>query len=1389
MNRLYAFIFFLFNLIGGVSAFAGDPLVFADNHSILHNLLFKRFFSSNGLPDERIRSIFQDHNGYLWIGTMNGICRYDGYSFKNFFKTKNNNSISGNWAYTITEDASHNIWIGTNEGFSKFDQEKEIFVNYSLPNRLASQQSKRVNSLVFDKDGLLWIGGKLGIIQYNPSTNTFKQFPFSLLNNNVSKIILGQNNYLWVATDNGMAHYNLSSGKFNFFNLQIKPNAYGDKIWSLMEDNQDLYIGTGSSGLLKLPHLKGENYGAFKYLNNFKSGDESLENTQVFDIRKSAIGDLWLGTEKGLAKISKLGTTDASLDYYRNSSVNERSISSDRVYCVFIDKTNVLWCGTEVGLNNLQLSALPFNYYSFSGLKITDQVRGIYSANGKDIWIATYKSGFYKYNTTNDDCRSYSFKPDNSFFNGTRSVIINKDNVLVGTLNGIVQINDNGNNYQNILQGNAVFAMYKDRKSNVWVGTNNGLFKLDVNLAVQNYTTKFATTKGFTSHFVRSIFEDHLGNIWVGFENGGIAFINPKTDKPIFITNQSNNDGVFGSTIYSVAEYPNNTLWIGSESGLTKMTLPNGEIHDLSKASFKNYSVQNGLPDKSVNGILSDDNGHLWISSIKGLVKFDISNEVFQNYLPNIYFNHGCCYKINQHQFYYGTSDGFIEFDPAAIVEDKYLPDVAISDVKLFNQSISINDKFNGEVILNQSISNTRKLIFNYKNNVFTLDFAALHFANPEQNKFAYKMEGFDKDWIDATASSRSATYTNLDPGTYIFKLKAANYLGIWNNKPVELKITILPPPWKTWWALLIYLLMAITFLYYFTIYVLDQIKQKHQLRYEQIEKNQLKNLDALKTQFFTDISHEFRTPLSLILGPSEEILASDVINNDVRHKAQLINRNSKKLLYLIDELMTFQKLDQGKLQLKPQQVEMLSFVKDIYQNFQHLAHKKEINFTLTADRESYLLLVDSGKMEMVLNNLLFNAFKYAPQHGSISITLQNCDSNQLPSPPPSHHQQWLQVSVEDNGKGITDSDFSHLFDRYFQSNNALKGTGVGLSLTKSLVELHGGIITATSEPGVKTSFSFYLPIDANVTTASTDANDIMVEHSYVFDYNVNELVDDSILSQGEHLDRNKAKDTLLLVDDNVEVLDYLEMVFQNQYNIARAENGALALDYLQNHEPDLIISDVMMPEMDGITLCKEIKTNVLISHIPIILLTAKATVNNTLEGLKIGADDYVPKPFYPDVLRVKVQNFIEAKKRLIEKFVQTEGGVVIPKNITHNPLDEEFMNNVLAAINKNMDNEEFSVEELGSMVAMSRSNLFRKLKAITGQTPVEFIYFIRMNRAMQLLLERKHSVSQISFEVGFKSPSSFTKSFKKQFGKAPTDFLNTAIAKQREEDEEDSEL
>ena len=1378
MNRI---VFLLLGYLFFTSSFAQDKLVATHENAIVPSLIFKRFYTSNGLTDERIRSLYQDNKGFLWIGTMNGISRYDGYTFKNYFRTQNNKGLIGNWAYEITEDKAHNIWIATNEGLSKFDQQKETFLNYTLPDKMAGQRSNRINTLHFDEAGMLWLGSKNGLLQFNPTNAIFKKINTYPLNLNISKIITSANGFMWVATDDGVVHYNLQNNKYDVSKIDIKPSPYGDKIWGLLETNNDLYIATAAQGLLVLPFNNNtKNYDSIKPFNTFSSGNETLDNTQIFDIKTSGNGDIWLGTIKGVAKIEKSATGRPTISFYRNNIVNNKSISSDRVYKVFIDKTNVLWCGTEVGLNKLDLNSLPFHYFAFANQKLADQVKSIYTIDGNNIWLSTFSKGFLNYDIATNASDIFSMQPEQSFYNGTRSIFITDDKAWIGTLNGVLKMPTNTKpSYQNLLAGHVVFVIYKDKKQAIWVGTNNGLFKIKPDGSIENIT--FNTTKNIlgATLFVRSVFEDSNGNIWVGLENGGVAVVDSTTNKLTIVSANKKGETILGSTIYTIAEYPKNTIWLGAESGLTKIVLPaNGS--NIANTSIKTYSEQNGLPDKSVSGILSDDAGNLWISTIKGLIKFDVQKETFQNYLPNLYFSYSCCYKLNNHQLFFGTSDGFITFDPAKIIEDTKQPTVSIADIKLFNKSIKIDERLNGDIVLKEAISNTKKIELNYRNNVFTIDFAALHFANPEKNSFAYKMEGFDKDWIIASASNRSATYTNLDAGTYTFKLKAANYLGVWNSVPTELQITILPPPWKTWWAFFLYVISIAIVVYIISRYTLLQVRQRQQLVYEKIEKEQLKKLDEMKTQFFTDISHEFRTPLSLIVGPAEEMLTSENLTTEVKNKTQLIHRNSKKLLYLIDELMTFQKLDEGKLQLKSQQQEMVAFVKDIYKNFLHLAEKKEINFTLTTDKELYPINIDAGKMEMVLNNLLFNAFKYVPQQGTININIQQSSSGALPSVPKVPHQNWLCISIEDNGKGISAIDFSHLFERYFQSTNATKGTGVGLSLTKSLVELHNGIITAKSEPGIKTSFSFYLPLDVMPLIVESNI-DKVVEKNYTLNYDIDDLVDDTFLDSTNYKKTNKIKPSLLLVDDNIEVLDYLEIVFQSQYNIARATNGFEALAYLADKEPDLIISDVMMPEMNGIELCRELKTNIDFSHIPLILLTAKATLENTLEGLHFGADDYIPKPFNPDILKAKVANFIEAQKRIAQKFTVVDNSVIIPKDITRNPLDEEFLQNVLSAITKNLDNEEYSVEELGSNVAMSRSNLFRKLKAVTGQTPIEFIYNFRLRKAMEMLLERKLSISQISFEVGFKSPSSFTKSFKKQFGKSPTDFLNNAIAEQKE--------
>lgn len=1358
MFTLWAIAVNLFPAHGRVINAASEKVISQD-------LLFERFYTYNGLPDNRIRSIFQDSRGFLWIGTMNGVSRYDGYYFKKYYETKKSNSISGNWAYAICEDGGKNIWIGTKEGLNKFDVKKDGFESFvNERNNPNSIVSNIINTLQFDQKGRLWIGTPKGLNRFDPVTRTFTRFNTYPFNTNICKIIKSYGDYIWIATRDGAVHYNVQNGKYQFFKIVVKPNAFGDRFWSMMEENKDLYLTTGGDGLMRLPFDKATNsYKRYEYLNDFKGGN--LSKIEVFDICKSKQGDIWLGTTGlGLAKIEKINTPFKKITFYRNNTLNDQSISNDQVFKVFIDKTDVLWCGTEHGLNKLDLHLLPFHYFTFIDKKDKDQVRSIASNDGKIIWFGTSKSGLYKYNILNGVSKNSRVPESRSFFNLNRSLLITDNAIWNGSLGGALKTDFQLNGYTHEIDGQAVFAFLKDSKKNVWVGTNNGLYKITPDGKRVNYLDDVSKLDAMRSAFVRAIYEDHKGNIWIGFENSAVAYFNPNTGIFTFIKQNKNGDKVFGNIVYSIVEYPKNVIWVGSESGLNRIILSkNGDYF------IKNYFEENGLPDKSVNGIISDDKGNLWISTTKGLVKFDVRKESFQTYLNNISFTFSCYYKVNNQCFLFGSTDGFVVFNPDAITIDANVPEVIISDFKLFNKSVDINEKFNGDVILKQPAYNTEHITLGYYNNQFTIEFTALHFSNPNNNFYAYKMVGFNRDWIYTNSFNRSATYTNLDAGTYTFMVKSSNYSGKWNENPKTIEITILPPPWRTWWAIIIYIILIIGIIYIVLRYILIQSKQRQQIHFEQKEKEQLRNLNQMKVKFFTDVSHEFRTPLSLIIGPVEDILSTEELNAGLKSKVQLIYRNCKKLLYLIDELMTFQKMEQGKLKLKSLNLDIVDFVRDVYENFLPLSVNKGIQFNLIHEVDHCVTSFDPGKMEMVINNLLFNAFKFSNQNGVVTVRIATLERGQVQVNGDTKTGDWACISIEDNGKGISSEEFNHLFERFFSETN-IKGTGVGLSLTKNLVELHNGAITVESNPGVKTIFKVFIPLQIN---------DAVTEDSfqYTSSYDISMLVDEKVKQNSDvaELVQDDEQQILLVVDDNPEVLDYLEMIFSNKYQVIKAENGLKALEILKKVLPDLVISDLMMPGMDGIELCEKVKTDINISHIPFILLTAKSNIESRIKGLQTGADDYIAKPFHPDVLKLRVNKLIETQRRLIAKF-KVDGGVIIPKNIAHNPLDEKFLQKIIDCINANMGNDEFSVEEMGNVVAMSRSNLFRKLKAIIGQTPIEFIYYIRLKHAMELLLERKMNISEIAYEVGFKNPSSFSKSFKKLFGKSPSDFLGDIL-------------
>lgn len=1311
--------------------------------SIAEDLIFKRYGSGEGLPDNRVRSFLQDSQGFLWIGTMNGLARYDGHSFRKFYK--NENMIPGNWINDLCEDHKGFIWVATREGLASFDPRTEVFMRYQNKREdTTSLFCNQVNTLLVDTEQKIWIGTPKGVALYNPVSQNFSTLSAYPFNQPVRKMIRSDGDFIWIATDAGPIRYQVKTGAYKFYPFEAKPNAYGDRYWSMVESGKSLYLATGGNGLLRLPYLPDtKNYGTMQTL----QAAGSLKDKQIFDLCSTDNHSFWLATDEGLAHLQNPDKPSETIKWYRHNPRNDQSLSNNMVYKLMVDRTRLLWCGTESEISQLDLSQLPFRHFTFKAVPSSDQVRSIAAASDQVLWLGMGKSGLYRHSFTDGQTTGYPAKPNLPFWNNHRSLLISKEGKLwAGTLGGAFSMADPPL-IPDKLKGKAVFCMLEDSIGGIFFGTNQGLFYQSPGLEIRQVSLGLQG-----SDFIRSLHTDHKGYIWIGFDNAGLGRLDLKSG--YFMRFAGNAGNHLGSAIYTIAEFPQNVIWAGSESGLHRLT----EVGS-GKFVLKTYGEKQGLRHPSVNSIQKDQEGYLWIGTLKGLQRFNTGTGYFRTYLTTPAINYNATGKLLEKELLIGLTNGFLRFDPSELKQVHSPPAVSISEFRLFNETVGINKVVHGDTILKHSLPYTREITLNYKNNDFTLGFTALHFTNPQDNIFAYQMEGFDAHWIHVDANHRWATYTNLNPGTYYFKVKAANSFGEWNPRPVKIKITILPPPWKTWWAIVLYIILFNCLLFLVIKYILVQARQRDALAIEQSEKQQLKTLHKMKVDFYTDISHEFRTPLTLMSGPIEDLMHDPGIYGKTREKIGFLQRNSRKLLHLIDELLTFEKLEHGQLSLRLKQQDLAAFVREVAGNFMIYAEQRSINFELTLPASSVWAAFDPWQMEKILSNLLSNAFKFTPRNGHIAIDLNTHAPNENSA------TTWVSVSVRDNGKGMSAAETEKLFERFYQTDSSEGGTGIGLALCKKLVELHGGRITVQSVPHQMTCFEVWLPLTSNG-----------IEHQDPFEPMLTQKLPDTSASGKSASDAHLAD--VLLVDDNEEILDFLEIILDGQYRTRRALNGSDALIQIRAQEPQLVISDVMMPQMDGLEFCKQMKQDLSTCHIPLILLTARKGVDTEIEGFSLGADAYLAKPFHPEVLRAQIRSMLENRQRLIKRYKNS--GDIIPDELARNPLDEEFLKKVIASIEENLSNEEFSVEDLSSCVFMSRSNLFRKLKGLTDQTPLEFIYFIRLKHAREMLLERKHTIADITYEVGFKNPSSFSKSFRKQFGKAPTEYLQEKLTQQK---------
>lgn len=1335
-------------------------------NKIVPDLLFTRFTSKDGLPDNRIRSVFQDSRGFLWVGTMNGVSKYDGYTFKKYYRTNHPNSISGNWTFAITEDSAHHIWMGTLNGLNRFDPRTEQFTAYRhIPGNKQSLFSNKITTLQFDRAGLLWIGTQNGLARLDPATGKFDAFDQFPLRTYISKIIRSEGDYLWIASAEGLVRYHTITNTFRHYPIKVKPDPYGSYFWSIMEDEKDLYIATATQGVLVLQHdaLTGE----YTLSNRLNEVNPALAHAEVFDICQSPDGSYWLATDRGLARMDR---REKTVNFYKSNPLNSQSLSNNLVYTVFIDRTDNLWCGTDLGLSKLNLHVLPFHYYTFKDPRSEDQVRSIYTTDGNNIWLGTAKNACYQYNITGNSTSTFLLPPAASAYNAHRSLFVDKDNtVWLGTLGGALQLNQAAPAAsRKEMEGQAVFAFLKDSKGHFWIGTNDGLLQVKKDGTRVLYKHDPANPHSLTSAFVRSLYEDHNGFIWVGFETSGLSYLDPATGRFTRVKENGKGEQVLGNIIYSIVEHPQHVLWAGSESGLNKITFNNPQEGQYT-FTVKNYLEQDGLPDKSVNGILPAGNNFLWIGTIKGLLRFDMTKEQFQHYLPTVNCSFSSAFKYNEHTFLFGTSDGFLVFDPAAISSNTSLPEVVIADFKLFNKEVGINDTFHGDVILQESITQTKAIELGYRNNVFTIGFIGLHFADPGNNAYAYKMEGFDKDWVYTKATDRSVTYTNLDPGTYTFKVKAANSSGAWNETPATLQITVLPPPWKTWWAITGYILIAGAGLLFFIKHLIRQSRQRHALETERLLRLKDEELHREQLSFFTNIAHELQTPLTLINGSVERVLyrSTPADHNSQRNRfLSIIHQQSSRLTYLVNQLLDFRKAEAGYLQPQYSTLDISQLFTGIARLFEPVAEQKALSFTVDI-KPGLLLLTDQDKLEKIVFNLLSNAFKHTDDKQEVVFSVQQ-------------EKDWLEIEVGNSGCKLTSDQLKQIFNKFFVVDETTPDKyshGIGLAFTHQLVQLLKGTIQVFNQEDWIT-FQVKLPVALPVAVAGREeALPASTAPSYLLR---SITAGGDISTQVSPKENNKRailedldtrdKPSILIVDDEPAIRFLLRDIFAEQYILYEAENGRQALELMQHTLPDLIISDIMMPEIGGLELCNKVKETPATCHIPFVLLSAKGSLEHKTEGYDAGADAYIPKPFDTTHIQVRVRKLLEYRARLLNVFRKED----IQAGIAEEELedaDKKFLNSLVRLIEENMDDTELDSALLEEKMNISKTQLYRKLKALSDMAPAEFIRHVRLQRACQLLQSTQLTVSEIFYKTGFNNRSYFFREFKKRYNCSPKEY------------------
>jgi signal transduction histidine kinase/ligand-binding sensor domain-containing protein/DNA-binding response OmpR family regulator len=1323
---------------------------------------FEQISTSDGLSNSSIIVIHQDQLGQMWFGTRDGLNMFDGNRFTVYLNNPNDSlSISNNDILSIQEDASGAIWVGTYNGLNRFDPSSKTFKRFIHNNKTNFINDSAIRTLK-EIDSEIWIGTDKGLYIYNIKENSFIAV-YQHINNakrindtRVNAIVKSKKGDIWIGTTKGLSKL-ISRNNNEFEFKHFRENKIEEDnlfVVSIVEDKDSNLLVATTNGLYKI--------------NTATETIISLSKTKLFktlgtDVRAMSYDNddnLWIGTSSGVSIL----TPNNILKETSNKLGNLNQVRS-----IFKDKGGSLWIGTYYG----GISFWDKSNNNFTNInleKLTSKViSAIESDDSGNLYFGTVDTGITVYNpqTKNTEFINES-NTSGLLSNHVKSLFIKENELWIGTLRtGLTIYNlktkkDDNNRIPNQLRNllkTGLYAITKDDQNNMWFGTfGNGVIRYNQSnntlLQLQNDPTN---VNSISNNGVRTILIDSKKRIWVGTVKGLNSFYIENVEKGDFKVNHYfNNRNGLKFDIHTVFEDTNHIIWVGTKSK---------GFYRFNEKSFEKFDLKNENSEiTSVHAILEDHNKNLWLSSNQGIAKLNLQNNnlIVYNHADGLQsngFNDNSSLKFSRNDFYFGGTSGISSFDPENILINNYIPQVLLTDFKINNESVKISGE-NG--ILKENILFTKSIKLAYDQANFSIDFSIPNFINRSKNKYSYRLLGLNDQWI--TNFNRQASYTIQTPGAYTFEVKGFNNDGKWNQNITQLNIVVQPAPWRSWWAFVIYGLLIGSAILLLKWFIQSKENLKHELELELFENERIEETNKVKLEFFTNISHEFRTPLTLIIGSLQQLIENYKGSNIVYKKLLVIENSSNHLLKLINRLMDFRKLESNQLKLEAAEGNIVKFLKEIYLSFTEYAKAGNYTYNFITTNEEILVYFDRLKLERVFYNLISNAYRYTPKGGIINIDI-------------SAHDNFIQIAVRDTGVGILEKYFDQIFDRFFEvpihtnpKDNYNKGVGIGLSIVKEIVKLHKGNITVKSNENKGVSFTVTLPF----------GKDHLLENEILKDFKISdeltqyqEQLDHDELKIDTQLDSlilDKEKSTILIVEDNLQLRLFIKDFLKTDYNIIEAENGKIALDKAINHVPDLIISDVIMPEMEGTELCRNIKENLKTSHIPVILLTSRSSLVYKVEGFESGANDYISKPFNLKEFRFRVNNILESTKRLKLKF--SKDNYLNPSEVTISSLDEKLFKKAFDIVEENISNQQFDILAFCSELGVSRTLLFSKIKVWTNLTPKEFIHEIKMKRAVQLLELNKINVSEISYKVGFNSPKYFSKCFQKKFGETPTQFL-----------------